>query len=101
MKTAIINRYWIYLKIIALIAIPIILILLPADYFDYGQTLCPSKRWMNFECLGCGLTRGIQHLIHLDFETAWLYNKLSPFILLLMIYFWFKWLKQAFKDLKT
>jgi hypothetical protein len=62
--------------------------ILPIDYFDKGESLCLSVRLFNTECLGCGLTRAIMHLLHFDFETAWNYNKLSVFILPLLMMFW-------------
>ena len=86
--------------LLVLIAIPLVLIILPSDYFDSGETICPSKRFLDLECLGCGLTRGIQHTLHFEFETGWDYNKLSPFILLILIYYWAKLLIKNFRQLK-
>ena len=60
-----------------MIIIPLVLLGLPATYFDTGESLCLSKRLLDMECYGCGITRAIMHLIHLDFEQAWSYNKLS------------------------
>lgn len=53
------------------------LLLLPANYFDTGRATCVSVLLFDVECYGCGMTRAIQHLIHLDFQSAWTYNKLS------------------------
>ncbi len=53
------------------------LLILPADYFDHGRATCVSVILFDVECYGCGMTRAIQHLIHLDFESAWTFNKLS------------------------
>ena len=64
------------------------LFFLPADYFDTGQSICPSVLFFDLECLGCGLTRGIMHLINLDFQTAWQFNKLSFIILPIGILLW-------------
>ena len=50
---------------------------MPADYFDEGESICISKLLAGMECYGCGMTRAIMHLIHLDFEEAYQYNKLS------------------------
>ncbi len=55
----------------------IILLILPADYFDHGRATCVSVILFDMECYGCGMTRAIQHLLHLDFQSAWTYNKLS------------------------
>jgi hypothetical protein len=76
--------------LVLLIILPIFLILLPSDFFDSGQTLCFSKAFFDIECLGCGITRAIQHLIHFEFYEAWLLNKLSVIVLPLLIYFYIK-----------
>jgi hypothetical protein len=80
---------------------PLVLFFLPADQFDHGTTWCPSKRFLDLECLGCGMTRGIQHLLHLEFSTAWNFNKLSFAVLPVLIYFWFTWLRQLFQKIKN
>ena len=64
------------------------LFFLPADYFDKGQSMCLSMVFFDLECLGCGLTRGILHLMHLDIQTAWEFNKLSFIILPIGILLW-------------
>jgi hypothetical protein len=71
------NRNLNFLKIGGFVAVAIALLLLPADFFDHGQSLCLSKLIANLECPGCGITRAIQHLIHFDFDAAWHFNKLS------------------------
>ncbi|MEM7035610.1 MAG: DUF2752 domain-containing protein [Bacteroidota bacterium] len=70
-------KYWRFAKLVVYVSVPIFLLLQPADYFDEGQSLSM------FELMGIdgyyskGLTRGCQHLLHLDFEGAAAYNKLS------------------------
>ena len=73
---------------ILLMLVPVVLFILPADYFDTGEAMCPSKRFLNLECLGCGLTRGVQHAIHFEFEKAWLFNKLTFVVLPIGFYLW-------------
>ena len=41
---------------------------------------CPSRRFFNVECPGCGLTRGFVALAHGELDIAW---KMNPFALLL------------------
>ena len=79
--------YTIYLVILLLI--PVVLIALPADFFDTGQSICFSIIFFNNECYACGMTRAIQHLIHFDFLIGYSYNKLSilVFPLLIMSYY--------------
>ena len=74
------------LYLVILILIPIVLLILPADFFDKGESICLSVSLFDTECYACGLTRAIQHLIHFDFSIAYEYNKLSiivfPFLML-------------------
>lgn len=73
---------------VLLVIVPLILLVLPADFFDYGQSICLSVLLLNTECYGCGMTRAIMHLLHADFSGAWGFNKLSliVFPLLFMLY---------------
>jgi len=93
------------LKLAALLIIPVFLLILPADVFDQGQSICPSKLLLDKECPGCGITRGLQHLGHMDFQTAWEYNKLSYLVFPIAIYFWIKYVllfyKNGFNQRKT
>lgn len=77
------NLYKLYLVI--LILIPIVLLILPADFFDKGESICLSVFLFDIECYACGLTRAIQHLIHFDFSIGYEYNRLSilvfPFLI--------------------
>lgn len=76
--------------IISLVLAPFVLLFFPANYFDTGKTICPSKRILNMDCLGCGLTRSTQHLLHLEFKKAWEYNKLIIIVFPVMVYYWIK-----------
>ena len=85
------NKFKIFLKKVFLILLlggPFFLLLLPSTFFDSGESLCISVYLFDLQCLGCGLTRGIMHLLHLDFKAAWEFNKLSFFILPFAMLFW-------------
>ncbi len=73
------------------------LIVLPKDYFDEGQSLCLSVLLANTECYACGMTRAIQHMIHLDFSTAWEFNKLSFIVAPLFAFMFGKHFYDVFK----
>lgn len=75
-----------YFALIGLIVGLIILISLPKDYFDIGESSCLSVQLFGLECYGCGMTRAVQHLIHLDFEKAYSYNWLAFVVLPLGIF---------------
>jgi Protein of unknown function (DUF2752) len=78
------------LTLVALLALPVVLLFLPANYFDEGESLCPSKRFFDTECPGCGMTRGVMHTIHFQFKKAWEFNKLTFLVLPILIYLWGK-----------
>ena len=88
---------WAYLAF--LIATPIIILILPADFFDTGASICPSKRFFDIECYGCGMTRAVMHLVHFDFDSALYYNQLSFIVGPVLAIFWVKWTIMALKDL--
>lgn len=81
-------RYLSLIKITGFVVLPVALLLLPADHFDKGQTICLSVLLAGEQCYGCGLTRGIQHLLHGDIETAASYNKLSFIVLPVLGIYW-------------
>ncbi len=59
----------------------IVLLCLPADYFDTGQSVCLSVLLFDRECYACGMTRAIQHLLHLEVREAYEDNKLACIVL--------------------
>lgn len=77
------------INLIAVIT-PVVLLLLPIDFFDKGESICLSKVIFDLECYACGMTRGIMHLIHFDFSGAWAFNKLSFIVLPLLFPIWLK-----------
>ena len=87
------GRIWAAILIVA----PIILFILPVDYFDYGKSMCVSRLLFDVSCYGCGMTRAIMHLIHFDFEGAMEFNRLSFFVFPLLFILWLKWLMASFK----
>jgi hypothetical protein len=86
-----------WLMFISIFMIGIILLFLPKEYFDEGQSVCLSVVIFDVKCYGCGMTRAIQHLLHLDFKTAIDYNMLSVIVFPLLI---FMILKEFYSFLK-
>lgn len=83
----------------------VILLILPATFFDTGPPLCLSRLFFDIECYGCGMTRGVMHLIHGELDTALSYHKLSvvvtPVLVGAGIYEWmqsYKRLRQFYKN---
>ncbi|MEQ8706814.1 MAG: DUF2752 domain-containing protein [Phaeodactylibacter sp.] len=81
-----------------MLALPIVLWILPADFFDDGQSVCVSRLLFDVECYACGLTRAVMHLMHLDFAEAFYYNTLVVVVMPLLILLWGIWVRQ---DLRT
>jgi hypothetical protein len=79
---------------LVIVVSPLVLVLLPVNYFDVGKSICLSKMLAGVECYACGMTRGIMHLIHLDFSGAWQFNKLSFIVLPMLFPLWLKSLYQ-------
>ena len=72
------------------------LLLLPATIFDSGPTICISKLITDIDCPGCGITRAVQHALHLDFQKAWDYNKIIIVIAPLLIWVYFQEVKTSY-----
>ncbi len=73
---------------VVIIVLPAILLLLPGDFFDRGPVLCPSKRFLDLECPGCGLTRATQHFLHGEWEVALAYNPLVVIVVPILGIVW-------------
>ncbi len=64
----------------------VVLLFLPSDYFDSGQSICVSVLLFDIQCYACGLTRAIQHLIHFEFQEAFAFNRLVVIVFPLILY---------------
>jgi hypothetical protein len=79
-----------YSRIIITMVTPFVLILLPSDYFDKGDSICLSKMLAGIECYACGLTKATMHFIHFEFQKAWEFNKLSFIVVPMLFPLWLK-----------
>jgi hypothetical protein len=98
-----IRKVLITIFIVILAAIPVVFLILPANYFDGKESICLSQVIFETECYGCGMTKAIQHLIHFYVSNALKYNYLSIIVLPLIAYLWLKnliilYLKQISKQ---
>ncbi len=66
-----------YVMATSLVFIGILLLLLPANFFDSGESVCLSQQLLGKDCIGCGLTKATMHLIHGDWREAVYHNSLS------------------------
>lgn len=84
-----------------LLLIPIVLVILPANFFDNGESICLSKLIFDIECYGCGMTRAIQHLIHFDIQIAVSFNPLSIVIFPILFFVWLKLVIKYYYSLRN
>ena len=83
-----------------LLILPIILWILPGDFFDgEGLSMCPSRLFFGIECFGCGITRSVMHMHHLQFGDAVFYNTLGLIVYPALIIVWIIWVRAAAKRL--
>lgn len=88
-------------KLVFIVAVPVVLLILPADFFDNGRSICLFQLLFGVKCPACGMTRGIMHLIHWDLENAFAYNKMSFIVLPLLILIWIKWFFKELRIVRT
>jgi hypothetical protein len=85
---------WAWLSL--LILTPIVLWILPSDFFDGNEViLCPSRLFFDVECLGCGMTRAVMHMHHFEFEDAIFFNYGSVAVYPALGVIWVMWLVKA------
>lgn len=82
------------------ISIPLILLWLPATYFDKGKSICLSQQLFHQRCYGCGMTKAVQHLLHAEIKTAMEYNKLSLLVLPVLVFLWGQNLWFIYKNIR-
>jgi hypothetical protein len=63
------------------------LAIVPARWVENGPNLCLIRRVFGVECLGCGMTRGISHLLHGHWHTALAYNRGSVAVSITLLSF--------------
>lgn len=72
-------------------------ILFLANLFQYRNTMFFFHKFTGLLCPGCGITRMILAILHLDFKSAFQYNQVvfifSPIILYFIIRLYVYWLK--------
>ncbi len=95
------NKYVNWVWFIALLAAPIVLWILPSDFFnDSNIVVCPSRSFFDIECWGCGITRAVMHFHHFQFEDAAYFNWLVFVIYPLLVVIWFTWTRDVAKKLE-
>lgn len=87
-------------KAVIFIGVPALLLYLPATFFDEGRSISLFELAGVEDYYSKGMTRAVMHLIHLDFTTAWEYNRLSFIVFPLIAWVWGKAFYQNYILLK-
>jgi len=58
---------------------------------EANNSLCFSRRFLNFSCPGCGLTRAFGALADFDLRAAFIYHPLAPIFFLEGVLIWLGW----------
>ena len=97
------NKYIQKIWLTLLLATPIVLWLLPSNFFDGGNiaVLCPTRRVLGVECLGCGMTRAVMHLHHFEWSEAINFNRGVVWAYPILVVIWFVWVKKAINEIKS
>ncbi len=92
------RTWWDRVWLVLLLLTPVVLWILPADFFDAGGViLCPSRLFFHIECLGCGMTRAVMHLHHLEVEDALYYNYGVVAVFPALVVVWAIWVRNAYR----
>jgi len=94
------NRLLLYLRLAFWLIVPLVLLLLPASYFDTGKPKCLSILLTGEECYGCGMTRAIMHLIHFDASEAVYHHPLVLIVFPLLAFLWARYFWQDVRLLR-
>jgi hypothetical protein len=65
-----------YFKILFIIIFGTVFFFIPKDYLGETYPICLFRLLFNINCIGCGTTRAIWSIMHLNFSNAIEYNKL-------------------------
>lgn len=83
-----------YLSILFLI--PVFVILFVYIVIHNNIQICLFKNLFNIKCFGCGMTRAIYSIMEGNFYNAFLFNKISIFLIPIGLIFWIYTLKNSF-----
>jgi hypothetical protein len=62
-------------RIAFLVLAPLLLYAIPLASLESGPPLCLWKALLHFDCPGCGMTRALHQVLHLNFTSAFAYNR--------------------------
>lgn len=65
----------------------------------HGRSVCLFRNLFGTECYGCGMTRALFSLLHLDFAGAWHYHRMVFIVAPLLCYLYIKEIKKRIGEL--
>lgn len=83
------------------LAIPIALWLVNYQSTDNDFSFCLIKNLLGIKCYGCGLTRGLSAMIHLDFKRMYDLNKINLITIPLLSFLYIKEMLKLFSKQKN
>jgi hypothetical protein len=78
---------------------PLLLYLIPLEWFCKQHSVCIIKNIFDIECYGCGITRAVLYGLHFDIQKAINYNKMVVIVFPILIYIWTKTLLTLYKTI--
>lgn len=88
------------IRLACYLAIPAVLYAIPPERVMHGHTVCLFRNLFGTECWGCGMTRALFSLLHLDFTAAWNYNRLVVLVAPLLLYLYVKEVAKTIGELR-
>lgn len=80
-------------------ALPILLAGIPREWVFEGRTICLIHNLFGEDCPGCGMTRALFSLLHLDFSAAWSCNPISFVVAPLLLFLYLKEVRKTIGEL--
>lgn len=87
------------IRLFCLLALPAALYCIPGSWITDGHPVCLFHNLFGRDCYGCGMTRALFSLLHLDPGSAWGYNRLVVIVAPLLLYLYVKEVVKTFGEL--
>ncbi len=63
----------------------LLLAVIPPEVLAHFPSICVFKNLFGFECAGCGMTRAVSSVLHLDLTSAMVHNQLVVVVVPLLL----------------
>ncbi|MDR0789189.1 MAG: DUF2752 domain-containing protein [Bacteroidales bacterium] len=93
------HKSWQKIACFVLLLAPFLLYLIDVDWLNEQHSVCLFQNIFGVKCWGCGITRAVLSVLHLDFAAAWQYNELVVIVFPLLAYLWLRALVRLFKKI--